>query len=74
MPTINWKVVLGTFAVIVLLSQATPILAVLCRVGSVFYTGLVLPILHSPKHGQVLVLSLVVALGIVILLRIFGKI
>ena len=74
MPPINWKVVLGTFVVIVLLSQITPILALLRRVGSVFYTGLVLPILRSPEPGQVLVLSLLVALGIVIVLRFFGKI
>ena len=74
MPSVNWKVVLGTFVVIVLLSQITPILAVLRRMGSVFYTGLLLPILRSPEPGQVLVLSLVVALGIVIVLRFFDKI
>lgn len=74
MPAINWKVVLGTFVVIVLLSQTTPILALLRRVGSVFYTSLVLPIRRSPEPGQVLVLSLAVALGIVIVLRFFGKI
>jgi len=74
MPAINWKVVLGTFVVIVLLSQTTPILAVLHRISSVFYIGLVLPILRSPEPGQVLVLSLLVALGIVIVLRFFDKI
>jgi len=73
MPPINWKVVAGTFVIIVLLSQITPILTLLYRAGSVFYTGLVLPILRSPEPGQVLVLSLLVALGIVIVLRFFGK-
>jgi hypothetical protein len=74
MPTINFKAVIWTVVIIILLSQITPIRAVLRRVGVVFYNGLVLPILHSPGPGQVAVLSALVALGIVIVLRFFGKI
>ena len=74
MPSISPKAVIWTIVTIILLSQITPIRAVLCRVGRVFYNGLVLPILRSPEPGQVLVLSLLVALGIVIVLRLLNKI
>jgi len=74
MPSISPKAVIWTVVIIVLLSQIAPIRAVLHRVGAVFYNGLVLPILRSPEPGQVLVLSALVALGIVIVLRFFGKI
>ncbi len=74
MPPINHKIVIWTVLIIVLLSQLTPIRAMLRRVGAVFYNGLVLPILRSPEPGQVLVLSLLVALVIVLILRFFGKI
>ncbi len=74
MPSINLKAVIWTVVIIILLSQVAPIRAVLRRVGVVFYNGLVLPILRSPEPGQVLVLSLLVALGIVIVLRLLGKI
>jgi hypothetical protein len=74
MPSINLKAVIWTVVIIILLSQVAPIRAVLCRVGLVFYNGLVLPILRSPEPGQVLVLSALVALGIVIALRLLGKI
>jgi hypothetical protein len=74
MPSINLKAVIWTVVIIILLSQVAPIRAVLCWVGLVFYNGLVLPILRSPEPGQVLVLSALVALGIVIALRLLGKI
>lgn len=74
MPPVNFKVVVWTVVIIILLSQLTPIQAVLYRIGQVFSNGLVQPVLDSPKPGQVFVLSLLVALGIVIVLRFFNKI
>jgi hypothetical protein len=73
-PPINLKAVIWAVLIIILLSQIAPIWTVLCRVGLVFYEGLVLPILRSPEPGQVLILSLLVALVIVIVLRLLGKI
>ena len=74
MPSINFKAVIWTVVIVILLSQITPIRTMLHRVGAVFYNGLVLPILRSPEPGQVAVLSALVALGIVIVLRFLGKI
>lgn len=74
MPPISPKAVIWSIVIIILLSQITPIRAVLCRISLVFYNGLVLPILRSPEPGQVLVLSLLVALSIVIVLRLLNKI
>ena len=74
MPSINLKAVVWFVVIVILLSLTAPIRAVLCRVSLVFYNGLVLPILRSPEPGQVLVLSALVALGIVIALRLLGKI
>lgn len=74
MPTINFKAVIWTVVIVILLSQIAPSRAVLRRVALVFHEGLVLPIQRSPEPGRVLVLSLLAALVIVIVLRFFGKI
>jgi hypothetical protein len=74
MPSVNLRAVIWTVVIVVILSQIAPIRSVLRRVGVVFYNGLVLPVLRSPEPGQVLVLSLLVALGIVITLRFLGRI